>query len=346
MSRRPHPLQCTARANIQPSQLLDLLLELNCSFQLPDALRFDVSTLPPTNNLWNVDLKSTNGLFADIHRDVQAGKVPQNEFLNLRRETEEAFARRDAVFLSELERTVPHTAYDPATDTIPPHLADVPNQLAFLTPAREDEYLQRLDAKLGDQWPLPHPSRPPTTTSPPPLASLSAREADREIELRNPLSVHNWLKKHNVAVGEVDERGSEASGGGAGGAPASSSKRTAAAGRNLAKKVGDRAVGRARERDEGSPMGGAGSVGGGSGGGGGGGADDEASLLGVDVETPKGRNKKARDADETYRPKGGSGKKPKRKREDGEGPASGERKKARTSMAATPVTGEGVSGET
>ncbi|KAG9971468.1 hypothetical protein KCU78_g23559, partial [Aureobasidium melanogenum] len=140
--------------------------------------------------------------------------------------------------------------------------------------------------------------RPP---SPQPLSKLTQRELDREVELRNPLSVHNWLKKHGT-ISDLDA----ASESGAAQTPATVNKR-----RNLAKQVGDRAIERAREK-EGSP----------------GSTVDNDDDLAVD-DTP-GKPKKARDDDQTYRPKGGRSKS-KRKRDEGENtPARG--KKQRTSL--------------
>ena len=301
---------CHLAATNVSSQLLDMLLELNSSLQLPHEFRYNVQTTERPEDREPISLDSANQYLVDAHDAVQSGQLSQGDFLELRESVEARLARLDVPTLSDLEREIPHTTYDPDRDPIPEHLADVANQIGFLTSAHEEDYLLRLDAKLGDQWSLSQP-RPIT---PPTLTSLTAREQEREIELRNPQSVHNWLKKHNVSVADGDGERSEV------GAPATSTKK--AQSRNLAKKVGDRAIGRAREREDGSPMSAVAPF------------DEE---LGAELETPKNKGKKGRDADETYRPKGGSGKKAKRKREDGDG--SAERKKARTSLA-TSVTGE------
>jgi len=248
-----------------------------------------------------------------VHEAVSAGKLPADEYMTLRADLESRLAQlTSGASIDELENEIPHPFYDPEKDEVPAHLADAARQIAFLTSEHEDEYLDRLDEKLSKSASL---DKQPWPTSTAMWAKLTPRELDREIELQNPQSVHNWLKRHNVSVvGEADA----ASEAGATSTPATNKKGS----RTLAKKVGDRAIERAKERDDGSPMSSATGA-------------FEEEVMGYEVETPKsGRGKKkAGDDDHAYRPKGGSGKKAKRKREDGEG--STERKKARTSTAAS-----------
>ena len=229
--------------------------------------------------------------------------------------------------LQDLERTIPHTLYQPSEDRIPSHLADVETQTGFLSTSHEEDYLLRMDAKLGDQWALSQ-TRPPT---PPTITTMTPREVERDVELRNPMSVHNWLKTHKTDLNEADDKSSEAGGGNgrkSGGA--------AGAARNLAKRVGDRAVERARDTHEGgSPRG---SIRGGGADGVPDGDDDIVSVEGGGSADNSGNGsakKKSRDDDHAYRPKGGrSSAKSKRKREDGEG---GGRKKVKTEQDADPT---------
>jgi len=302
------------------SQLLDLLLELNSSLQIPSELRYDVSLNQLSETDRTLSLNAANAKLDEVHAAVDRGALPADEYMTLRSDLEARLAQlTSGISIDDLENTIPHPFFDPEKDSIPPHIAAA-QSIAFLTSEHEDEYLDRLDEQLGKKFSLTGawPSAPHT------WAHLTPRELEREVELQNPQSVHNWLKRHNVSVGGEDGTASEA-GGGAAATPANKGKGS----RTLAKKVGDRAIERAKERDEGSPMSSAAGAA----------FEEDALGLGYEVETPKsGKGKKrAGDDDHAYRPKGGSGKKAKRKREDGEG--STERKKARTS-AATSAAGE------
>jgi hypothetical protein len=271
---RPRPDLCY-------SQLLDLLLDLNTSLSIPHELRFDLSLAPKSQQPKeerDMNLDTANNIIANAHRAFHNHEIPQLDFVRIRQ---------------DMEAHIPHPRYQ---HQIPPLVAET--NPAFLSSSHEDAYLTRLDNKL-EPAALSDP-RPP---SPQPLSKLTQRELDREVELRNPLSVHNWLKKH----GTISDMDAASEGGNAAAqTPATANKR-----RNLAKQVGDKAIERAREK-EGSP----GST-----------VDNEDEPAGDD--TP-GKPKKARDDDQTYRPKGGRSKS-KRKREEGENtPARG--KKQRTSL--------------
>ncbi|THY22725.1 hypothetical protein D6D01_06198 [Aureobasidium pullulans] len=284
------------RLQEQNDQLLDLLLDLNTSLSIPHELRFDLSMASKsqqTNDEREMTLDMANNIIANAHRAFHNHEMPHQDFLRIRQDIEVLLARKDAKSLVEMEAQIPHPRYHHPVSA----LAAEANP-AFLTSSHEDAYLTRLDNKLE-----PAALSDPRPASPQPLSKLTQRELDREVELRNPLSVHNWLKKHGT-ISDIDA----ASEGGTASAqtPATANKR-----RNLAKQVGDRAIERAREK-EGSP----GST-----------VDNEDELAGDD--TP-GKPKKARDDDQTYRPKGGRSKS-KRKRDEGENtPARG--KKQRTSL--------------
>jgi hypothetical protein len=286
---RPRPDLCY-------SQLLDLLLDLNTSLSIPHELRFDLSLAPKSQQPQeerDMNLDTANNIIANAHRAFHNHEIPQLDFVRIRQDIEALLARKNATSLLDMEAHIPHPRYQ---HQIPPLVAET--NPAFLSSSHEDAYLTRLDNKL-EPAALSDP-RPP---SPQPLSKLTQRELDREVELRNPLSVHNWLKKH----GTISDMDAASEGGNAAAqTPATANKR-----RNLAKQVGDKAIERAREK-EGSP----GST-----------VDNEDEPAGDD--TP-GKPKKARDDDQTYRPKGGRSKS-KRKREEGENtPARG--KKQRTSL--------------
>jgi len=255
-------------------------------------------------------MDSANKMLREAYDLDRQGRYSHPQFSQMKASLEEHVAAKESRPLRTLERETKHAMYDPDMKLI---INDIADPIAFLTSTHEDDYLNRLDAKNGDS--VLQSGDDIQLATPPSFAKMSAREIDREVELRNPLSVHNWLKNHNVnlTLGENDEKSDVAA------ATAGSGKKTTS--RNLAKKVGDRAVERAKEKDDGSPMSSSFP-----------GNKTDLDLiedeLGLD-DTPN-RGKKPKDSDETYRPKGGRSSKSKRKREDTE-PKSGS-KKPKTSI--------------
>lgn len=300
------------------SQLLDLLLDLNSSYQVPHSLRYNLSKPRQLDGPYDAfDLEQANSEVANAYALVQKGEFPQSLYLQYRASVEEALARQHAQRLSDMETTIPHPvpldSEAASTTTGEDTLAE--EMPEYLTSAHQDQYLLALDAKLGDQWSL-RQTRPK-----PPLkfTDLTPRELEREMELRNPFSVHNWLKKHNPTAAIADD----ASEAGAATTPANKRGR----GNNLAKKVGDRAVDRARDREKERDDG----------------AASPASMRGGDIDTldydleeptSAAKGKKLSEKDDTYRPKGGRSTKAKRKRDttdENGGQVKG--KKARISLA-------------
>jgi hypothetical protein len=298
VSRFPRTLLLRPRPDLCYSQLLDLLLDLNTSLSIPHELRFDLSLAPKSQQPQeerDMNLDTANNIIANAHRAFHNHEIPQLDFVRIRQDIEALLARKNAKSLVDMEAQIPYPRYQHSNL---PLIADA--NPAFLSSSHEDAYLTRLDNKLE-----PAALSDPRPASPQPLSKLTQRELDREVELRNPLSVHNWLKKHGT-ISDIDA--ASEGGNAAVQTPATANKR-----RNLAKQVGDKAIERAREK-EGSP----GST-----------VDNEDEPAGDD--TP-GKPKKSRDDDQTYRPKGGRSKS-KRKREEGETtPASARGKKQRTSL--------------
>jgi hypothetical protein len=178
------------------SQLLDLLLDLNTSLSIPHELRFDLSLAPKSQQPKeerDMNLDTANNIIANAHRAFHNHEIPQLDFVRIRQDIEALLARKNATSLLDMEAHIPHPRYQ---HQIPPLVAET--NPAFLSSSHEDAYLTRLDNKL-EPAALSDP-RPP---SPQPLSKLTQRELDREVELRNPLSVHNWLKKHGT-ISDMD----------------------------------------------------------------------------------------------------------------------------------------------
>lgn len=64
--------------------------------------------------------------------------------------------------------------------------------IGYMDPTHEDEYLAQLDASLGSQ-PIDGLTLPVPTSSAPKLS-------DKELSIRNPSSVYNWLRRHQPHV--------------------------------------------------------------------------------------------------------------------------------------------------
>ena len=275
----------------------------------------------------NMDIPTANAEIAAYRAAVQQGECPPATYTAYRSKLEASLSAKAARKLADLEAIVPHPM--PLTETGD---VDVALHPEYLSTAATEIYLAALDAKSGSGHSL---------TAPPPAApkfgDMTPRELEREIEMRNHHSVHNWLKRY-AKENSGNGVGDDASEAGAVATPATNRKRN----NNLAKKMGDKAVDRARgagdkgdktSRDEGSPasvrtVGTEGE------------ADDEdggdAVAANTTTTTTASARKKGGDKDDTYRPKGGRSAKAKRKREGGEeGTPTAKGKKARTSLAAS-----------
>ena len=205
---------------------------------------------------------------------------------------------------------VPHTALaDVDASSWPADmLGDVPP--GYLTTTYEEEYLANLDAQLAtpealaaDGWWLPQRSR--SRILPP----------EKELLNANPMSVLSWLRRYHPetfiqekeAAAEKAGKSKGAGGGGGGGGGKRSSMATITS-------VANTGTPQPHAKEEGE--------------------EAEEEWPAEEKAQPSGRGRKTKD-DEAYRPKGGSSRPAKRKREEGE---KGGRKRARASNAATAAT--------
>lgn len=279
------------------SQLLDLLLDLNTSLQLPDSLRVNVDVNPSPEEK-KVTLKEGNDRLYEVHKAVDDDKFPIESVPRVREELEERVANDNAVYLQALDDNAPVSLQDAGLTTLlqtPGGLAKLHTQFGYMSTAYEEDYLRQVDAKLGDAEAMIY------------LRTKAAQKADAtttgkdaielEMELKNPQSVHNWLKTNKISVEAPDGDKSDAG--------TEKTPTTAKRGgqKSLTRKIGDKAMERARERDDEHDL------------------DDQAAYFdsgSAGGAAGSARKKKGRDPDESYRPKGSGRGKPKRKREDGD----------------------------
>lgn len=295
--------------------MLDLLLDLNTSLQLPDSLRINVD-LHPSPEDKRVTLDEGNDRLYEVHQAVDQRTFPPSSLPRIREELEERVANDNAVYLQTLEDKAPPELKTASLDVAGPDpvapVAKLNSQLGYMSTVYEEDYLRQIDAKLGDADAMAY-----LRTKAPKNDTLASGKdaAELEIELKNPQSVHNWLKANKISVDAPDEKSDAASD-----KTPTTAKRGGA--KSLSRKVGDKAVERARERDERSPMNADFDM------------DDDLAYL--ESTSGSGRKRKGRDPDVSYRPKGSGRGKPKRKRDEAEavaGAGTG-RKKTKTSMGA------------
>lgn len=260
--------------------LLELCLDLNQSPSISPELRFNISrprhqssSTAPDVVPANITPEQAHDLLREYELAVRNGQIPQLDLHVIRQQIDTKLAAQDVLSLEDLEAMVPH----PIAGALA--LASEEPNPSFMTTEHETEYLARLDAKLpldpytmaaqGDAAPMEEKH----------WAELTPRELERQVELLNPQSQHNWLKTHSKAntnlLGDNEDTESLAS------HDTKPARRRGGKDKNLAKQVGDRAVERARE--------------------------GEPSAAGSDEEAPPaghGKKRSVRDPDGAYRLKG------------------------------------------
>lgn len=206
--------------------------------------------------------------------------------------------------LSRLEALVPHSTQVPSPPPEGLLLGD--HAPGYMDSMHEDEYLLALDTALADPSvydPDAHDGRPLRIPPSRPIPT------EKELSIQNPDSVYNWLRKHKPQVflqdkdhhpENVSEKSAARQGGGSG-----KSKRGASG---------------VTPGPKNEPEG-----------------EDELGFIpetGTVTATAKGRRAARLDDDQAYRPKGGSSRGSKRKREDGDPVGKGGRKKRASNISA------------
>jgi hypothetical protein len=180
---------------ISCSRLLDLLLDVNNSAQIPPEKRIDLSLDPPSDD---------DALLLDIDGRPPAEPVPAKSYQKLLREVPHlpfsSAAERFPELLAEIEAGRDSPA-DPAQGQAHPP--------SFLTADDIDNYIWEIDVRsagagAGDETSSNNnstSSKPDLLPTLAPLAhasgsATSGKDAQRDFALRNPTSVYNWLRKH------------------------------------------------------------------------------------------------------------------------------------------------------
>ncbi|KAK4229407.1 IEC3 subunit of the Ino80 complex, chromatin re-modelling-domain-containing protein [Podospora fimiseda] len=177
-------LATAKRLAIQKDRLVDLLLDVNNSSQIPPEKRFDLS-MEPTFSPEELAL---------LGRDLLPQSPPPKD------------PNPPSKSYRNLLQAVPHQTFASSPDKFPTLMADLkigrdspadPQQgsrrpPAFLTADDLDNYLWELDQRLkfpADELPTMAPLAHPDGNN-------TQKDSSRDFALRNPVSVYNWLRKN------------------------------------------------------------------------------------------------------------------------------------------------------
>ncbi|KAK5727464.1 hypothetical protein LTR15_003360 [Elasticomyces elasticus] len=316
-----HKLDSTAkRLREENDGLLDILLDLNASPSLPPHLRFNIERgdyslhVPAMEIPADISPEQANETFQTYKHAVQSGSLPAMDLQIIRHELDRKLAAQETIHIDQLAAQMPSLPVKAegavlSSDDLPT------SEPAYLTPEQESAYLSSLDSRLGDNGSHNREAPTPLSTSEEKhFAEMTPRELERHVELLNPNSQHSWLAARQklgilpgataVEIGGPDNDNDsvishEPAAAAAVKAPRKRVRKPKADG-DLAKRVGDRAVERAREEGGGE---GAGSplVTAGSGTNSTGVGEDEDPSVAA-----QGSGRKKRDVDGGYHPKGGN----------------------------------------
>ena len=195
---------------IHYSQLLDLLLDINDSTKVLPHLRYDLRSPTPDASAVPAlepdiapygpsEIESTRAALEEAKQDLYHGQITPAAFKTMEAEFHTILNRTNS--LSNLSR-VQHTTLDiVGAEEMPKDLLqEAP--IGYMTISHEDEFLSTLDTYLAS---LP-PEAPPML---PRAFKPSDREREKDAQLRNPVSVYNWLREHKPKVFLQDPRPEE-----------------------------------------------------------------------------------------------------------------------------------------
>ncbi|KAF0326911.1 hypothetical protein GQ607_005969 [Colletotrichum asianum] len=164
---------------IENDRILDLLMDMNSSAQIPFDKRVDIAQPPP--------------------KDVPYSPLDVDEAIAVEAaDTDEL--NKPTKSLTVLLKDVPHSTYVQAKEHSPSVVADmepapgVSHTPAFLTPDDIDDYLYDVDRRIDPEHLLP--TLAPSARTNVPLPEANPHALSQTIAMKNPTSVYNWLRKH------------------------------------------------------------------------------------------------------------------------------------------------------
>ncbi|KAF2020967.1 hypothetical protein BU24DRAFT_446085 [Aaosphaeria arxii CBS 175.79] len=296
-----HRARATARRlQEQNDQILDLLLDMNENARLPANLRFDLRELSDVDSIiptLEPDPEAIHQKLQEYRSQLVDGTITSEEFA---RRSDQLHSSQSIITnrtLPGFEAKVPHTTEIP--DPVPDGLMVDEQAPGYMSPAHEEEYLLALDLALAE------PSFEQNVNDGRPIRITTVRSvpSEKDLSIQNPDSVYNWLRKHQPQVFLQDKDPQP---------PESISEKSSARPANVSSRGKRLSTGPKVDPD----------------------AMDEDVPYVPEIVTPVTKTRKApkeKEDDGAYRPKGGSSRATKRKREEGDPATKGSRKKGRAS---------------
>ncbi|KAI8935561.1 hypothetical protein NX059_008130 [Plenodomus lindquistii] len=315
-------------------QLLELLLDFNEQARVSPRMRYDLRDLSAADTAVPTSEAAPDGAavkaqLQTLREDAAAGRITAEDYTLKADHLHRSQALQHTLTsLASLEAKVPHTTRADLPDHPIEGIDLTPHAPGYMSPTHEEEYLLATDTALSE------PGFDPTLQNGRPLRLSSAHPplGEKDLTVRNPDSVYNWLRKHQpqvflqdkdaVAHAEnLSEKSAVKGGSGGGGGHSKKAKRESTAA-TAGGATGN--LGTPGPRD----------------------AEDDDSTA---HETGKGKRKAGGaggDDDTAYRPKGGSSRPSKRKREDGDTPSGkSSKKKSRASTVAANTSTASIAGQ-
>ena len=252
------------------------MVDLNSCPQVPRRLRYDIrpkhlASATKTEHQEIYDAKKGHLRMRKARYQLQTGEMTAMQYQDVKDEILESpyFAPEESY--ADLTQFATNTATHSGEEKDTINHSMVP----YLSSRQEDQYRQSIDAYLNEE--TGHP-RAHATLSSGASSSDKAAQREREMQLRNPVSVYNWLRKNKPSVFLQDNE---------------------SAADKPARTTGSRSSKRNANRDSIVKQ-----------------EPELYDEDGIAVDAPSGRGKRKRENDSGYRPKGGNARPTKRKKED------------------------------
>lgn len=191
-------MDVTRRLAEQTDQLLDLLEDLNSRPQIPARLRYDLQ--PPEiakasqpTQIEPYTTSSAQTALKAARKRLWLGQMNLVEYRELEDGIVASPAFKAMKSYIELRKLAPTTGLASASV-----VDDPPNAYGgILSSRQEEEYMKGLDTFLAGSSAVPRPHSAKHNTA---RGLERSIEREKEMQLRNPVSVYNWLRKHQPQV--------------------------------------------------------------------------------------------------------------------------------------------------
>lgn len=191
-------VEITRRLAEQTDQLLDLLEDLNSRPQIPPRLRYDLQSTeihkrPQEASLVAHTAESAQFALKLGRNSLRRGQSTLMDYRKLENDILDSPNFKSKKSYTELRKFTPNLTPVKSEPT------DDPSSLCggILSSQHEEEYLRGLDTFLAGSSGVARPHAASNTTA---RSAERSIEREKEMQLRNPVSVYNWLRKHQPQV--------------------------------------------------------------------------------------------------------------------------------------------------